>query len=561
MNSIGCDKVLVITELPILSILNLEIRIKENEHGSLRIKAVGNKEYKDDLENNLHKDKLSIVVLEKDSNIVLFSGKIEELEISQVKDYCEIYLVAYTNTIRMDREERKISYQDVELTYDQILEIVATRNSKAKYMQNVDRFRQIKFPIIQYEETDWDFVKRLASHFQTVVYPDMSNKEPAIQFGVRKGRQQNWEGMKILRYGYGRSYYTSGIHEKRKSKRIAKYMECQSDRFYRIGDFFYYQGCVYIIFQLGHKLVNGAISNTYILGINGMIQKIKYFNQAISGAQLRGTVKGRVGENVLMHLDIDSREQKLFKWPFMPITGNLSYCMPEIGAKAILYFPTSDEADGVVSCIVYESNANDNMDSQNREFKTVYNKKICMYPQCMVFSGQVGQLLLLDSMGIEIKSKVGINLCADKGISINGTKVFLQSPLEIACKTHKSNIDICRDFNFYAPSGVTTQGINNIITENKMISVYEAETIEYWKAAFSAVASIPMMDLRRGDQDSIIDLKACGCVALFAKGSTTFAMKEVMEGKKERDTSFPNVFRTMESYTVKGGYFLPEIDE
>ena len=93
MNSIGCDKVLVITELPILSILNLEIRIKENEHGSLRIKAVGNKEYKDDLENNLHKDKLSIVVLEKDSNIVLFSGKIEELEISQVKDYCEIYLV------------------------------------------------------------------------------------------------------------------------------------------------------------------------------------------------------------------------------------------------------------------------------------------------------------------------------------------------------------------------------------------------------------------------------------------------------------------------------------
>ncbi len=38
-------------------------------------------------------------------------------------------------------------------------------------------------------------------------------------------------------------------------------------------------------------------------------------------------------------------------------------------------------------------------------------------------------------------------------------------------------------------------------------------------------------------------------------------MKEVMEGKKEKDTSFPNAFRTMESYTVKGGYFLSETNE
>ncbi len=549
------------TELPILFILHLEIKVKENAHGSLRIKAVVQKDYKEDLEINMYKDKLSVIVLEKDSNKILFSGKIEELVINQMDGYCEIGLMAYTNTIHMDREKKNISYQDDRLTYDQVLEMVAVRNNKAEYTQNVERFRQIQFPIIQYEETDWNFLKRLASHFQTVIYPVMSNMKPAFQFGIRKGRQQEWGDMEILRCGYGRYYYTDGAYEEGDSKSSAKYMECQSVRFYGIGDFIYYQGHIYIIFQLEHKLVNGVILNTYILGADRMLQKKKYFNYAISGIQLQGTVKDRVGESVFIHLDIDHKEQKLFGWPFVPITGNLSYCMPEVGTKAMLYFPTSDETDGVVSCIIYESDINDDLDLQNREFKTAHSKKICMYPQYMEFSGQVGKILLSDGMGIEINSKAGINLSADKDILINGTKVFLQSPLEITCKTHKSNIDICRDFNFYAPSGVTTQGINNTITENEMIPVNEAETTEYWKAAFSAVASIPAMDLRRGDHDSVIDLKACGSIALFARGSTTFAMKEVMEGKKEKDTSFPNAFRTMESYTVKGGYFLSETNE
>ncbi len=38
----------------------------------------------------------------------------------------------------------------------------------------------------------------------------------------------------------------------------------------------------------------------------------------------------------------------------------------------------------------------------------------------------------------------------------------------------------------------------------------------------------------------------------------TIAMSEVMAGKKESETSFPSVFRSMDNYTVKGGYKLPE---
>ena len=58
--------------------------------------------------------------------------------------------------------------------------------------------------------------------------------------------------------------------------------------------------------------------------------------------------------------------------------------------------------------------------------------------------------------------------------------------------------------------------------------------------------------------EDVIDLYACSGVPKIANGSTTIALSEVMAGKKESESSFPEAFKAMENYTVKGGYILPE---
>ena len=83
--------------------------------------------------------------------------------------------------------------------------------------------------------------------------------------------------------------------------------------------------------------------------------------------------------------------------------------------------------------------------------------------------------------------------------------------------------------------------------------------MEHWQASYSAIAAVPTVDFgKMTEVDSAIDIFACGSVPKVAKGATTIAMAEVMEGKKEGETSFPKVFESMNNYTVKGGYALPE---
>ena len=46
----------------------------------------------------------------------------------------------------------------------------------------------------------------------------------------------------------------------------------------------------------------------------------------------------------------------------------------------------------------------------------------------------------------------------------------------------------------------------------------------------------------------------------MAKGSAVSTMSQVMAGKKESECGNPSVFYSMENYTVKGGYKVPEMD-
>ncbi len=83
--------------------------------------------------------------------------------------------------------------------------------------------------------------------------------------------------------------------------------------------------------------------------------------------------------------------------------------------------------------------------------------------------------------------------------------------------------------------------------------------MEHWQTSFSAIAAVPQMDLGQiGEAGDVIDIFANGSVPGMAGGSAVVAMSEVMAGKKESETSFPSVFKSMDNYTVKGGYKLPE---
>lgn len=161
---------------------------------------------------------------------------------------------------------------------------------------------------------------------------------------------------------------------------------------------------------------------------------------------------------------------------------------------------------------------------------TPYQKRLGLFPTKLFLEGkeEATCLALEDASGIQIKSKTGISLSALGKIRIAGKHISVTGPTELVCRTSVSNIELCRDINLFAPSGVQTIGAKE-----------ERKTLK------------EEMENRLGHEEKD---EAEGWQAVHA-------MMEVMDGKKEGESSFPQVFKSMDNHTVKGGYLLPEREE
>lgn len=129
--------------------------------------------------------------------------------------------------------------------------------------------------------------------------------------------------------------------------------------------------------------------------------------------------------------------------------------------------------------------------------------------------------------------------------------------------TKQANIELCRDINLYAANGVNTIG-----TGEKSVKKPEEEETEgegysetkgNWKESFTALAAIPTVEMgQAGSEATMTALYACGGIPKVAAGAAVLSLSQVMNGTKEEDCMFPNVFQSMEGYTVKGGYAVPK---
>ncbi|WP_252238059.1 hypothetical protein [Clostridium sp. VAP51] len=69
----------------------------------------------------------------------------------------------------MDLEKKSRSFQGEYLTYTEIFNTI-NKIHNAQMIDYVTNSKTIDNMIVQYNETDWEFLKRLASHFNTVLH-------------------------------------------------------------------------------------------------------------------------------------------------------------------------------------------------------------------------------------------------------------------------------------------------------------------------------------------------------------------------------------------------------
>ena len=379
----------------------------------------------------------------------LFKGIITDIDVKSVRDVFYVQVEGVSNTFDLDIKYKRRSFQDKNMPYTKLIKDVIADYSGVDYIDIAAKGTKLDKFIIQYDETDWEFLIRMASHFNTGLVADTSSDKPKFWFGIPqgggKGELEEFHysvSKKIGDFRFSSENYIEGIDEK-----DFVYYRVETDKILNIGDTVNFQSKSLYVSQSIGILVDGALKHEYILTPEkGMSQNL-ILNNNVMGASVEGKVIEIKEDNIRVHLEIDKAQKKdeAFWFPystFYTTEGQTGwYCMPELDDMVKLYFPTNKEEEGVIiNSIRRKTKGGDFIKDPNvKYFRTKFGKEIMFNEDEIMITGKDGSVLirLIAEEGIEIYSNKDIKIKADKDLKIESGKniqITAGSSIKIDCK-------------------------------------------------------------------------------------------------------------------------------
>ena len=390
-------------------------------------------------------------------NKQIYCGILEDMRIQHENGLClmEIRIVPYTYLMDLKSERR--SFQIPSMTYQEVLDCIAAQYTGGNILMNVGSGTAIGEPIVQYQETDWEFIKRVASHFYAVVVPSYVTSGVKVYFGLvewtgaAKITPSSYHVRKQVReFLYKEQNQVQGIIEDDSLVYVVEDQEL-----HEIGEMVELNGRVLYVEKSEGGLDGHQLWNTYYLKSKAGFKVPRQYNEKIIGASLDGVVTGVQADVVRVSLRMDARKGEGKWFPFSTVysspDGSGWYCMPEPGDEIRLYFPTEQEKHGYVISAVHlpvkasETATASSKNTVNNQIKeknpgvsrsdpthktivTASNKMVDLSENGIILDAGNGMYITLDDKnGISIVSPKGVYIQSDSSIDISS----LSSKIEI----------------------------------------------------------------------------------------------------------------------------------
>ena len=272
------------------------------------------------------------------------------MEIKEEKGYRIADIQAVSGTILLDQKKSNRVFQKKVQTYMGIASTVtADTEHSACILPGSDM--RTGGTLIQYQETDWRFLKRMASQLGLPLVPDTSYYYPRFYLGLPEGEKRELGEIISCDLCFdGRYYAVSGKCLVDREDFICYDVVTRTSL--SLGDRVTYEGRELHVSQKKTELAGGEVIFTYRLAGNSYTWVPWEDNPDYTGMSFVGSIVGTQGEQVEVAFDIDKTAAGGNRYGFAPATGNLMYCMPQKGTKTSLYIGNGDEAQGIATgCI------------------------------------------------------------------------------------------------------------------------------------------------------------------------------------------------------------------
>lgn len=422
-----------------------------NHHAEVSLLLLADEE---NIENSIHSlpDGASIEVYEKE---VLFKGKVIETVMIPSKglQYLKIRAVSYTSEWELAAVSQ--SFLNLDATYGQVLNKVLENYPNADIKDCITQGAVIPDFLLQYEETDWDFLIRLASSFQSFLVPDYKAGYGRAYFGIPQLgdevvlSEEEYDIIKNLDQYNRVNVNGELLHQE------AIRWNVKTGRLFELAQKVQFRGISTIVTKIQYRVVKGELCRFYELSREKGCLSVPLKNKNIFGMSIPATVKERSGNCVRVHFHIDpeydnSPNTKYFTYA---IESSFIYCMPELESQVHIYFPSDEERDAIAVHAVRVSGGGNTGSSGGSGGGYAQN------PDYKSFSNVNGAELLM--------APTGISVAAEEAKS---TSVILDTEGNATIKGKEIEITADQDLSIGTPTGEGGASVLNLYLEGSKIT-------------------------------------------------------------------------------------------
>lgn len=416
---------LIIEPVPYIEITSLEITAEQNSHTFMCSKGKINVSDRDKIDFLCRFG--TEAVIKKREGDVLFKGLITNLSVEECAGVLTVTVCAVSYTILLDQKKKTRPFHDIKETIEGIIRTVTAETPEARVIVEDMCNESAGQFIMQYDETDWEFIKRMASHSRQNVFPDVWHDYPAFYVG-KPSFMPEAEIADEIPYTLS---WNDQIEEPYAANTAAmKYTVCLNDRYLRLGECVKFKGATLYVRSL-HVLISQAVLKIdYELCAREGLSTIYRTNPQLSGKEVNGLVKRIERDSVKVQiLGPDGNGNGEACWfPYSTVYASSDdsgwYCMPEPGDRVRIRFPDENETSAYaissVSGYAPENERSDRMrDYAVRYIRNRQGMEVIWTPDKVSISANGASLIDINRNGrLFISSDSRITIHADKDVTL-----------------------------------------------------------------------------------------------------------------------------------------------
>jgi len=421
---------IIIKPFQFITLLECEIIREVNQHIKAKVSGYIQDTIDGVLDRDLENEIISIVEEQEGKEPQnLFYGILEAITVEQEGELRKVSFEAISYTSLLDQTRQVRVFQNKDQTYKDVVSFICRENKRTRTLFTENEKKKTEGLLVQYQETDWEFINRIASYLNTVIVADCSNDYSCFYFGLPK----RVDMISLSASSYHVKQNIDELEKKRSlgmtsiTKRDVTDYYVNSREYLELCEPVEFQGKRFRVMRAFSKWEKGEMTHEYLLRTEQGFKTAPYYNSLIAGVSMRGEIKKVKEERVKVWIEGTKKgmdeDPRWFDFATVYSSKESAgwYCMPEKGDQVRIYFPDEYEKHAfVISAVHIGEQRGWKLNPEEKFIRTVDDKEILLTPEQIKVTNHKGMSITIDDeKGVSIRSNKDIQIYSGESVNLN----------------------------------------------------------------------------------------------------------------------------------------------